>query len=433
MDSKAYKYLAAKIIEDYPNLSGCLPVEFCSKDIHVSDQTFEAVNFFISRLILDAENSSADKLALPLTLGDTNQNFLSELFCAIHLELTKELQETHSGGSQLFKRNATELLTLLCNSISAKWLPVFKKNDALSYAMCCFLIEACMNVGWCPNTYEHKAKRAAHLYFSYLRKFLFNAGDSEISTILGYLQSAWICAQKTEGIRDKIPEWETDDLINTYSFENEGHYPVQYTLFRLFKTQICITVPIHINKPSHPFGLLTNEGKSGLKVLVNNREVYCEELLEKSIINRQDINGIQLVYSCAASKKEKLIWSVIIQVYIRTIYRIDVIQTKEQPLTAEAELRLENPNPLSGTKKDEYYGKGGINSAVFFLKNPLQLQYQSQEQDDISLFSGSQTQLSPAKPVESIVAWTMNEEYAAIDKTNLLGIFDISKFVNSPY
>jgi hypothetical protein len=434
MDSKAYKYLAAKIIDDYPNLSGCLPVEFYSKDIRVSDQTLKAVNFFVSRLILDPENSSSDRLAIPAALGsDTTQNFLSELFCVIHLELIKELQETHSGGSQLFKRNGAELLTLLCNGVSAKWLPIFNKNDALSYAMCCFLIEACMNIGWCPNVFEHKAKRAAHLYFSHLRKSLFNAGDSEISTILGYLQSARICAQKTEGIRDKIPEWETNDLINTYSFEIEGNSPVQYTLFRLLKAQVCITVPKYIDKPSHPFGLLFNEGKPGLTLLVNNKEVFPERLLEENFINRQNINGIQLVYSCAASKEDTIIWSVIIQIFKATIYRIDVIQPKEQSFAAEAELRLENPNSLSETKNNEYYGKGSINSAVTIPENPFRLNYHSQEQTDISLFRGNQITLSPEKPIESIVAWTMNEKTAVIDKTNLLGIFDISKFVNSKY
>lgn len=429
MDSKAYKYLIADIIGNAKRLSDSLPVQFYSSNIGLSDDAFKAVAYFLTRCIPGPDVDEAGGFPLPEILTASDDNFFTILFRLAHQRVAEELIGKNEISDPAFKYNGTELLKFLCNAASPKWVPVFSDEDVLSLAMSCFLIEACMNLGWCPNGFEDRAKRAAHIYFSNLKKSLYRASDTGLSTIVGYLHSAWLCAQKTEGIQDKVPEWENRDSMFQYSWElpvNDTRFKSSLAMYKFPGNSMVFIIPKYHNRIPHPFTRLVNEHKTGLTLYCEDKPVIPAELVEQTPIDRPKIRGGKFIYTCDISASRQIKWLVAIQVFNNTIYRIDVIRPKTgKCLISNPELRIENSIPLSKASTDAYQGKGHINTVVEFLKNPFSFDYYGQEGKDISLFKGQKLTLSSETPVEMITAWSTGKNVNSIDRTHLLGIFDI--------
>ncbi|GAF84396.1 unnamed protein product, partial [marine sediment metagenome] len=346
MDSKAYKYLITNILQNSSKLSDSLPIQFKSYDIALSNENFKAVAYFLSQLIPESENHDSEKLVSPSILNESDSNFLSILFHTAHQKFAQVLGSNQRIDKLSFKRNGTELLTFLCHSVSPKWIPIFSEIDALSFAMSCFLLEACMNVGWCPNAFENRAKRAAHIYFSHLKKSLYNANDAERSTILGYLQSTWLCAQKTEGIQDRTLEWENNNLIHQYSWEiaaEDTANRINCTMYRFIHPSFFLIIPKYRNRIPHPFRDLTHEGEIGFTLFSDGKPITPIELIDSTPIDRPKFKGVKLTYNCRTSTENHINWIVAIQIFKSTVYRIDVIKPlNETCIISNAELRLEN-------------------------------------------------------------------------------------------
>lgn len=431
MDSNAYKYLIADIIRNTPKLTAPLPVQFNAYDIALSNDNFKAVAYFLTQLVPEFENNSSEKPVCPSILNESDKNFFAVLFRTVHQKLAQELGPDKGTDALLFKRNGTELLTFLSHAVTRKWIPIFSGIDALSFAMSCFLLEACMNIGWCPNAFENRAKRAAHLYFSLLKKSLHNANDAECSTILGYLQSAWLCAQKTEGIQDRTLEWENKNLIHHYSWEiaaKDTVNKINCTMFRFFHPSVFLIIPKYPNCIPHPFRNLTYEGKAGLTLFFDGKPITSIEQIDSTFIDRPKFKGVRLTYTCITATAQQIKWIVAIQIFESTVYRIDVIQPLNETCTvSDAELRLENSIPLSKISNNEYTGKERNNIVIEFVKNPFSLDYSGQEESWISLFQGKKRVISTKASIEMITAWSYGKHVTSIDRTNLLGIFDLAE------
>ena len=427
MDSKAYKYLIADIIGESQKLSGSLPFQFTSKNITLNDETLLAVSCFIKECLSESSTGQAVDLPPPEILKASDDNFFSKLFRVAHQKLAEELSGSRESTSPTFKYNGTELLKLLCHASSPNRFTIFTGEDVSGLAMSCFLIEAFMNVGWCPNAFEGRAKRAAHIYFSNLKKSLYKVTDAELSTILGYLQSAWLCAQKTEGIQDYAAEWEKKDHTFQYSWDlpaDDTNIKSDFTMYRYPRNDMLFIVPKCNNRLPHPFTKVVNENKTGLKLFSEDKPVTPTELVENTPIERKKIKGERFIYNCTFSTSRQIQWLVAIQIFEKTIYRIEVIR----PITGTcivsgSELRIENSTPLLKISENKYEGKGYNNVIVEFLKNPFSLDYSGQEEDGISLFKGQKFTLSHETPIEIITAWACGKNINSIDRTNVLGIF----------
>lgn len=431
MDSKAYKYLISGIIENSEKLSDSLPIQFTSRNIAINDESYKAVSYFLKECIRESDNDQSDDLSLPGILKASDDNFFSILFRIAHQKFAEVLSENRESTTPTFKYNGAELLKILCHASSPKWVPIFPDEDIISLAMSCFFIEACMNSGWCPNAFEDRAKRAAHIYFSNLKKSLYRATDTELSTIVGYLQSAWLCAQKTEGIQDRMPEWENRNRTFHYSWDipiNDAKIKCNFTMYRFPHNSILFIVPECNNLLPHPFTKLINENKTGLKIFSEGKPIIPTELVENTPIERQKIKGERFVYNCEISPTLQIQWLVVIQVFENTIYRIDVIRPETGAcIVTDSELRIENSIPLSKVSENKYQGKGYKNIVVEFLKNPFSLDYSGQEEADISFFTGQKKLLSSEESFEMITAWSTDMDSISIDRTRLLGIFDIPR------
>jgi hypothetical protein len=185
-------------------------------------------------------------------------------------------------------------------------------------------------------------------------------------------------------------------------------------------------VPKGNNRLPHPFTRLVNEHKTGLTLSCGDRPVIPGELVEHAPIDRPKIRGEKFVYTCSVSDSPQIRWLTAIQNFNTTIYRIDVIRPdKGTCQISNAELRIENSIPLSKNSTNVYQGTSHINAVVEFLKNPFSFDYQGQEEKDISLFRGQKLSLSSDTSVEIITALSIGKNIHSIDKTNLLGIFNL--------
>jgi len=424
MDSNAYKYLIRDIIETVPHVSDTLPIQLTKPDITVNNTAFRAVSFFLTQLVQDSS------LTLPSILNQDDKLFFSILFRTIHKVFANLFDTTNSSPVlSSDKRNGTELMTFLCHAVTPKRITIYNENDALSYAMSCFIIESCMHVGWCPNAFENRAKRAAHLYFSLLKKSMYAATDAELSTILGYLVSAWLCSQKTEGIQDQRLEWEHSDLVHRYVWEIESEEREKRTHVTLYKTispPVCIVMPQCRHMIPHPFYTLLCEGRSGLTIFSEEEQIKPIALIDRTPIERPRFMGERLDYTCSTKNGKKLTWTVVLQIVNKTIYRIDVIQPETEDIVlSHVEFRLENKTPLEQISENVFKGKNSVSTIIIeWMKNPFHLIYTGRE-EGISLFRSEGRTLYHNKPIEIITAWSVGKEMQPIDKTNLLGIFDI--------
>ncbi len=432
MDSSAYKYLLEDYIKRSTTLSSSLPVQFSKPDFSLSEDSFTAIAFFLSQLLPESEencgSNQADSLISPKLLINPEKSFLSTLFFTTHRKLSTIFGNNIDPEEPSFKHNGKELLTFLCHGISPKWVPLFPENDTLHYAMSCFLIEAFMYIGWCPNAFENCAKRAAHLYFLQVRKSLYSISDKALSTVHGYLYSAWLCAQKTEGIQDKPLAGEHNSLIHHYNWEI--HYGKKgcrtgFTMYKMQRPSICMVMSQNTDHIPHPFSHLLYEGKTGLTLFTKDGPVELVELIEAAPVKRQKFNGERLTYLCTTLEGHKIIWIVVIQIFNNTIYRIDTIKSESKScILSKVELLLENSAHLVKESDAKYFGDAPINSVIELLKNPFDLIYKGQVNKGLSLFGGGEKELPENRSIEMITAWSRGKNITSIDRTNLLGIYE---------
>jgi hypothetical protein len=424
MDSKAYEYLISDILETTSHVSDELPLQFTYPEIPVNDASFKAVSLFLEQLLSDSSLipppilSARDSFFFPLIFREIHSNF-QRLFAA----------DAHTPPiSSSGRRNGMELLLFLCHAVTPKRITIFNENDALSFAMTCFLIEACMHAGWCNNAFENRAKRAAHIYFSLLKKALHSISDNAFSSILGYMQSAWLCAQKTEGIQDRRGEWEQADLVHRYTWEIEsGEQALRFycTQYKTIHPPVNIILPQNPVDIPHPLHAVSAEGRSGMRIFSGNEPIQPKTLLERTPIIRPGFKGERLDYLCETASGLQVRWRVAIQIYNATIYRIDLLRVENEAIIlSEAALRLENSAPLNKMAENTYHGCSGRDTMVIVLiKNPLGLVYSGQE-DTVSLFTAKEIALGKSRTIEMITAWALGKGLTAIDRTHLLGIFD---------
>ncbi len=430
MDSSAYRFFAQSLCEKYHQSIKQLPIDFF-QDFSVPNKTsLKTVGHFLVDLI---EPSSHQKYASPNLLLEPNN-----IFAAAFYDVHRFIADSLLGSSQEDNENAQtqntgrQLMSLLCKGISKQQCTLFESNNALCFAMCCFVIEACMHVDICPNSFEGYAKQAAHHYFIKMRKSLYTSSDQEVVVVIGYLLSAWLLAQKTEGVKDATPPWEKKETIDQLTFKPKVYKQLsRFSFISLPKEDTNAIIPLDHTNLSQPFSLLKNESKVGMQFFVEKKKLNDGKLLEVESIIRPNIIGLKSVYSFDVSPGNKIIWCAAIQIFKQTVYRSDtVVTTQETCELSTIQLSIENPIVLSKSNQPHctYYGKDTRSIALSFIKKTFGLEYQGQSAKDISFFKGTSIIIAPQNPIESIIAWTFNDRQAIIDKTSLLGIFDLSKY-----
>ena len=165
MDSSLYKYFIEELQNAPDNNFRNLPIFFVKSVPYTSKEAFDSCKSFLIDMVSKIPENPG---ILPQILLEKN-NFFSSLFTQSHKAFI-DILSSESAQTHEFHHDGTQLLKFLvyCGN---KGIPdSFYAHDALECAMICFSIEALLYCGWCPDSFDGVAKRAAHEYFVSLKK-----------------------------------------------------------------------------------------------------------------------------------------------------------------------------------------------------------------------------------------------------------------------
>jgi hypothetical protein len=419
MDASLYKYLIEEL-RGVPDKSySFLPLLFVKAAVNVSDEAFESCKSFLKEIVLHHQHDPALELPHLLAVKD---NFFASLFIRAH-EAFIDILNGAPAPSHEFRHDGTMLLKFLVYCGNKGVPQSFYEHDVLECAMICFTIEALLHCGWCPDSFDGIAKRAAHEYFVCMKKELHHATTKGSATVLGYLWGAWLFAQKTEGIRDN---GETT-LPQTALFEwGPGGARRQYVVRKSLKPPLFYVLSKCSNIPPHPFHYLAQDALFGLTIFINNEVLFPKELKEYLEIIRPKIHGHKFVYSCKGGPSTEISWTMVFLNFESTMYRIDLLKFPEDMdrIALQAAMHIENEHTLEKIDDSAYFGKNHENFIVRFIENPLNLELSKQLAGGISVFSSKENHVLPNNSIKITTAWAQGKGIKDIHRTHLLGIYD---------
>ena len=418
MDSSLYKYFIEELQNAPDNNFRNLPIFFVKSVPYTSKEAFYSCKSFLIDMVSKIPENPG---ILPQILLEKN-NFFSSLFTQSHKAFI-DILSSESAQTHEFHHDGTQLLKFLvyCGN---KGIPdSFYAHDALECAMICFSIEALLYCGWCPDSFDGVAKRAAHEYFVSLKKEMHHVNIRSTGTVLGYLWGAWLFAQKTEGIRDNGER----TLPETALFEwGSGNGRRQYIVRKSSKAPLFYILSKCSNVLPHPFHFLAHDTLFGLHVFINGETLLPKELKEYSDIQRPKISGHKFIYSCTTGASAEISWTIVFLHFESTFYRIDLLKFSKDidRISLHAEMHIENEYALEKISYSDYFGKNKENFIIRFIENPLDLEFSKQLTERISVFSSKVKQVSPNDSIQITTAWAREKGIRDINRTHLLGIYD---------
>ena len=263
MDASLYQYLIEEL-QNVPDKSYAqLPALFVKSAPIASNEGFDACKIFLNDMILSGSNKSESEQSSVLSIKN---NFFASLFIRA-LKAFIDIQNGELKQTHEFRHDGTQLLKFLVFCGHRNIPGSFYKNSPGDLALMCFIIEALLHCGWCPDSFDGVAKRAAHEYFVCLKKEFHRVNLQGNASILGFLWCAWIMAQKTEGVRDNV-ETVLPEMSN---FEwGSGVNRCQYIVKKTAKAPYFYILPKHAGALPHPFSSLNQDETFGLFLTVNN-------------------------------------------------------------------------------------------------------------------------------------------------------------------
>ncbi len=419
MDSTAYAYLIGDIRKT-PNASfAMLPVRFAKGPVDCSKESIESLLQFL-RDIADCKDLPS---ACPRILKMPENEF-GELFLRAHAAVLDVLEGAEPDSHE-FRSSGIQLTRLLC-MCAREWVAsLVLGNDCGAAAMFCFLLEAMMHAGWCPNAFEGIAKRSAHSWFLTLRKSMHRCDPASTGAVEGYLCGAWLLSQKTEGIYDTsaVDDHSAVETLQWAAGAGSYSYIARYIssppLFHLLNTSD--------KRIAHPFVCFTSASSAGMKLFANGDPIVPCGTPSVKNIERPKASGTKLTYPAVCAQGFRFKWTVVTLVFESTTYRIDIvnlIDTAAYP-KLRAELQLETDAPLKRLASGSFFGKGPRNTVVRFVQDPFDFRYVAQEQNGICFFeSTAGIALASGATLRSACAWAAGKGITSMHETKLLGIYD---------
>jgi hypothetical protein len=421
MDSTAYRYCTNEL-HDSLREERWIPLPFAKREMSADTEAYRALAQFIGRLLHDNRLPSCPPAHIHPPGPSAGP--VSELVKLVHEAIVRELEQPDTAPAAATRRRGTELFRLLVQAAHPRRATLFAGEDAAASAMGCFLLEACMHCGWCPNGHEPYGKRAAHLYFVRCRKSLGATGRSRTAMAFCYIRGAWLMARKTEGIRDRFPSSEKHDSIEHYRW-HDGERTVSCLAFNLIRTDLFTLVTAHDKLLPSSFGSPAYEGNTGARAYVEDAPLKPVAIDEFESIARPKIDGARWSYTCVSDTGHEVRWTVVIQIHKSTIYRIDLLRARKKALTLT---RLEHRVPVGRDAEVVSPGRFGSTdgnvTVVEFIANPFGTRYTAIEPPGVALFTAGPHRLPAEHPLEMVIARRCGHGSVTIDKTHLLGIFD---------
>lgn len=289
-------------------------------------------------------------------------------------------------------------------------------------ALLCFLTEALIFRGWCPNAFEHQAKWVAHRCFAIMKKNLGRQDDQVHDECAMWIHGAWLVAQTTEGIAETAAEPPSQPL----SIHRWAHCtpPLSTFIYNSNKPSLHFFLHLYPDKPSHPHYTLHSPDSLGLSFETNGTPLKSmvaqsdEKLLLKNAV------GIRRRFACTSQDGTEFTWTLALLAHEITIYRIDVIQTDSHLTLERPILKLEKPAnayPAAHPDLGTHLFAGQENLVVRFLENPFSFSPADSCEPTIAIFEGAE-KVSFSGTLQSVVCWARGHEIGAVNLTRLLGI-----------
>ncbi len=412
MDARAYAFFVEELQNrGNADFSG-LPIEF-AKGIPKSDDSyyFALIAYLDSQIASPSSPISFKKLHT----SDFYNTFIFKALLSIAEALSSKKTNEHD-----FRTNGIQLIKFLSQTVEDKE-SYLVKDDSRVTSMFCFFIEAFMYLGWCPNSFEQIAKRAAHSYFMIAKRFMHHTDTHDVASVLGYMCGAWLLAQKTEGIRDLYNK-PSSVTINNYEF-NYGTLQKSILIRRTPNSFYILDKKQSL--PAHPYRAIMNDNKLGLFL---SKPFSCIERTESQDISRNKITGIKNLYTFQlCGFKQNFIWTNVVLFYENTVYRIDSIPVPDSTTISEPFSLF---GKFEGQGKPKQYGKncficlGDENWVIKFIESPGMWDVEFNDNDGLIHFKHSDFNFIPGKTIRFITAWAYGKGITAIRETKLLGIYD---------
>lgn len=421
MDSSAYRYFIRELQEQPDEGFSLLPQHFTKSPVVLNPDSFSSLQFFLNSIICAGDT---DRAALPPEILLQPRNFFGNLFIEAHKALLDVLTGI-APQSHPFRHNGAQLAKFLSFCANNVHIAIMAPTDVCGRAMLCFLLEALLHAGWCPEVFNGTAKRAAHSYFVSFKKTIHHTKTGQNATAFGYLWGAWLLAQKTEGLRDNPNPLNAFSAVETFEW-NIGNEKQSYLARNFGNPSIICMIPKNPHEIPHPIFRISCTGKTGLSLFANNEPLMPEALLDASEIVRPRIAGNKFVYKCKTGAIPELQWTVVFLFPERTTYRIDILKlpSRMEPVSIHAEMRLENETVLEEGKKGYYTGKDRENSVIRFIQDPLGFRFEGLEQNGISVFTSGRCVFSGKESIQLVCAWARGKDITALNEVKLLGIFE---------
>ena len=395
-------------------------------------------------------DSLSSALFLMEIAAGQNNSFVNSLFTIDHSDkpLTTAFKNLHralgevlhgaDAATHLFRINAKNIAHLIQCSTNQKREWLFARNQTICYAMACCLLEACIYTGWCHSSSEGKLKRAAHGYFMFCKKNIYQLDNrkdaSAFDTIYCYLYAAYWFAQKSEGIAEQMCDGEITstgssrvDLIDDTQQSTSAYYAFNSTQLANFQV-------VAVSKTALPtcFRALFYESLCGMFLKSNQNYPISFKLTNNSLINRKMHKGINLDYE-VSFVGNTVDWRVVYIFYENTTYRIDTI--KNTSLSSVNDICLDFGVEITGVNlqrvdnTNNYRCYGNENTVISFIINqpaihPVLQLHHIDSHAGIAHFVASEIAILPGATIQTIAAFSYGKGITAINQTNLIGIFD---------
>jgi hypothetical protein len=428
MDARAYAGFIDEIRTQIRSSSLPVPFHFVSSDVRLCSEAFAAFADFAGQMTA-TEGDNAE-LCVPAVLRASGRNLFGELLADLHTAIGVAIADPASI-SDTRRRNITELCRILVDCACPQRTWVGDDDEAVLPALVTFAMEACMHFGWCPSALEDRGKRAAHLSFALMKKALVTADTPVRATAFCYVWGAWLFAQKTEGVKDRLLEVENGATVQREYLWQTAEGIRSYLLYHSPKPQTSYLLQRSTAHGPQPFRRLRFAEDAGMTISVGGKPLVSRSLPVVRTIHRHSMDGYHFVGTWGLPDGGDLVdWKTVVLSFQQTLYRIDVLKPMGQSDVeiSQVNLTMESCAPLSVVGNGRFQGGTTRERCVVeFVSNPFDLALSPAPTpcQGLAVFASTQDPILVAKPVQSVIAWASGPGITDIDRTHLLGIHDM--------
>lgn len=341
--------------------------------------------------------------------------------CAETLAMLAQYLDNPASGA-ISRAVPAAWYSLLLNCSTPAGLPAMPDLTCTDHAFLVLFFEAGLRAGLSPNAAEGQGKRAAHLHFGLMRKKMYSATDLDRTTIAACLWSAWVAAQSTEGVREQRLTVETSPVMERFETGPSRAISLMHTM----RPPVLVMVSESDGQVATPASTFAKLAVSSLFLETAATRVAWAPVGRAQPVVRKHIRGWRHEYRGTANGTVVCTARCIVLLLESTTYRIDILHPLDGNTFVFDCLRLRIPTGSTVVAKgsNRYKSNGGKTTVIELLENPLQLALREPGRADFLELS-TPAPFALDRTVQMVSAWCSGNAVTDINRTHLLGIYDL--------